>query len=53
MAAGVRRIEAATGLDAGEQVIIAGQGTLKDGSPVSILETEDDQGEATRIAASR
>ena len=30
-------VEALTGVEAGDQVIVAGQGGLKDGSPVKIL----------------
>ncbi len=33
-------VEAVTGLEAGERVIVAGQGGLKDGSPIKILDAE-------------
>jgi membrane fusion protein (multidrug efflux system) len=35
-------VEALTGIEAGDQVIIAGQGGLKDGSPVKILGAEEE-----------
>ncbi len=34
-------VEALTGVEAGDQVIVAGQGGLKDGSPVKVLEAEE------------
>jgi len=37
-------IEALTGLEAGENVIVAGQGGLKDGSPVKILDDQESAG---------
>lgn len=33
-------VEALTGVEAGDQVIVAGQGGLRDGSPVKVLEAE-------------
>ncbi len=39
-------VEALSGVEAGEQVIVAGQGGLKDGSPVKILGAGDDGAES-------
>ena len=35
-------LEIVSGLEAGEQVVVAGQGGLKDGAPIKILPQEDD-----------
>ena len=37
-------VEALTGVEAGETVIVAGQGGLKDGSPVKVLADQDSTG---------
>ncbi len=37
-------VEALSGVDAGEQVIVAGQGGLKDGSPIKLLESDESTG---------
>lgn len=36
-------VEAVSGLEAGERVIVAGQGGLKEGSPIKILDDESDR----------
>ena len=44
-------VEALTGLEPGEQVIVAGQGGLKDGSAIKVLGQETEAEEAAEAAA--
>jgi len=44
-------VEAVEGIEPGERVIVAGQGGLKDGSPIKVLGEEIEEPEGETLAA--